>query len=482
MTKTVLMAALMATAGFCTAGEQIPLARASTPAAPYNDWTRKWWHQRFAEKQKLACENDYKIVFFGDSITHNWENGGKAVWDANFAEGEYKALNCGFSGDRTEHLLWRLDRGQFGTSKPKAVVLMIGTNNTGHFSQDDEAVVDTIAGIREILLRLRAKYPEAKVILHPIFPRGWKPTDQGRFRNDLVNEQLPFFADGKNVVFCDFNAKLVQPDGTLTREMMGDALHPGKAGYEIWAAELKPYLDWALGKAEKLPVPGPKMVTAIEPATNAPARTARCGTAWFNDGRIQVKRGEVRANDSHYFDLVMVGDSITHNWEYPGKEVAARVFKDLKVLNLGFSGDCVQNAVWNCEFGGMLGGFSTRLVTVMIGTNNSGNGKPEDVAAGVRRLLDVIRRKQVCARILLHPIFPRGAKPDDRRRQFNEKVNEIIKGYCDGLDIIWVDFNDKLMEADGTVTKEMMPDFLHPAARGYEIWAAAVMPYVKGEK
>ena len=481
MTKTVLAAALMATAGFCMAAEQVPLARASTPAAPYNDWTRKWWHQRFDEKKKLANATDYKIVFFGDSITHNWENNGKAVWDANFAEGEYKALNCGFSGDRTEHLLWRLEHGQFGTSKPKAVVLMIGTNNTGHFSPDDEAPVDTIAGIREILVRLRELYPETKVILHPIFPRSWKPTDGARLRNDIVNEQLPFFADGKRVVICDFNEKLA-PGGILTREMMGDALHPGKAGYEIWATELKPYLDWALGKTAELPKPGPAMPTAIPPATNAPPRNAVCGPAWFNDGRFQQKRGEVRANLSHYYDLVMVGDSITHFWDDAGKDVAARAFAGYNVLNLGFSGDCVQNAIWNCELGGCLSGFSTKLVTVMIGTNNSKWCKPEDTAAGIKRLLDVIRQKQVCARILLHPIFPRGEKPDNDRRLENEKVNEIIKGYCDGLDIIWVDFNDKLTEKDGTLTKEMMPDFLHPAAPGYEIWANAILPYVKGEK
>jgi beta-glucosidase len=176
----------------------------------------------------------------------------------------------------------------------------------------------------------------------------------------------------------------------------------------------------------------------------------------------------------------MVGDSITHRWEREGgegRELFAELKKTYKILNLGYGGDQTQHVVWRME-NGELEGYKAKLFTLMIGTNN-GDRNPADVAAGVKRILEIIRGKHPEAKIVLMPIFPRGAKPDDKKRLRNEKVNSIIKGYADGKDVIWLDFNAKFLEADGTMTKRVMDDLLHPNATGYQIWLDAISPVFK---
>ena len=461
-------------------------ARVSDVAqVPTEPGCKCWWFDHFEGLKEKAKTSDCKVVFLGDSITHFWTDGnrGGKVWEANFAKGEYAALNFGICGDRTEHVLWRLAHGQFDVLKPKAIVLMIGTNNTGHHHpwEADQAPVDTIAGIRAVLLKLREVCPEAKIILHPIFPRGEKVDDPHRVANDTVNRMIKVWADGKHIAWCDFNSRLVTADGTLTKEMADDFLHIQTAGYRIWAEEVKPYLDWALGKTDKLPAAKnpPAPTTLAKEGLDSPVDSYGNFT-WVEKGRFQEKRAEVFANQSRWFDLVMVGDSITHGWDDTGVEVRDRRFRGYKVLNLGFSGDTVQNANWACCEGGALDGFGCRYVMVMIGTNNS-TVPAEDVAAGIKRLVGIIRQKQPQATVLLSPIFPRGEKPTDVLRVKNDKTNEIIRKLADGKKVLWLDFGAKLTQPDGTIAKTMMNDFLHPTAVGYEIWADALMPYLQAK-
>ena len=461
-------------------------ARVSDVAqAPTEPGCKCWWFDHFEGLKERMRKHDYRIAFLGDSITHYWTDktrGGK-VWAANFASGEYEAINCGICGDRTEHVLWRLEHGLFDTCKPKAIVLMIGTNNTSHHHpwEADQAPMDTIAGVRAVVLKLKEVCPEAKIILHPIFPHGEKLDDPHRVNDDVVNAMIRNLADGRQVAWCDFNSRLVTADGRGIEKLMpGDFWHLGTPGYEIWAEEVKPYLDWALGKADKVPAAkNPPAPSSLPPNTNAAPVNALGCYGWFNDGRYQQKRAEVFANPSRWFDLVMIGDSITHNWESNGREVWARRFAGLKVLDLGFSGDKVQDLIWDCSQGGLIDGFACGTVTLMLGTNNTGD-KPEDVAEGLRKLVGIIRARQPQAKLLLHPIFPRGEKPDAALRVKNKRTNALIRKLADGKDVIWVDFNAKLVNADGTISKDMMPDFLHPVAAGYEIWADALAPHVNG--
>ena len=131
--------------------------------------------------------------------------------------------------------------------------------------------------------------------------------------------------------------------------------------------------------------------------------------------------------------------------------------------------------MWRGE-NGELDGYKAKCVMLMIGTNN--REPVEDVAKGVREVLDVIARKQPQAKTLLLPIFVRGEGPDNARRIANEQVNAIIRGYADGDKVIWCDFNAKFLDEKGD-TQWIMRDRLHPGDAGYKIWTESVLPYFK---
>ncbi len=201
-------------------------------------------HESFNE---ISKKGEAELVFLGDSITHGWEGKGRAAWEKYWAP--LKAANFGVGGDRTEHVLWRLEHGNFDGLKPKEIVVMIGTNNTGHEGRAqkelDGAVYEcsaqqTAEGVKAIVAKLRQKCPGAKILLLAIFPRGEKPEDRMRRQNEETNAIVKTFADGKTVFFLDINAKFLAADGTLSKEIMPDLLHPNEKGYEIWAEAIAP--------------------------------------------------------------------------------------------------------------------------------------------------------------------------------------------------------------------------------------------------
>ena len=125
---------------------------------------------------------------------------------------------------------------------------MIGTNNTGHQNRPqkelDGAVYQcsaeqTAEGVKAIIAKLQQKCPEAKILLLAIFPRGATPEDKLRQQNEATNKLIKAFADDKKVFFMDIGAKFLTPDGTLTKEIMPDLLHPNEKGYEIWAEAIE---------------------------------------------------------------------------------------------------------------------------------------------------------------------------------------------------------------------------------------------------
>jgi lysophospholipase L1-like esterase len=205
----------------------------------------KWMtrHETFLADAKAHA--DAQVVFLGDSITDFWrqdnpQRGGLAVWNKNFAP--LNALNLGISADRTQHVLWRLENGEVAGLNPKAVVLMIGTNNTG--MEPDKVTprntpAETIEGVTAIVKSLRARLPKAKILLLAIFPRGEKPDHPQRAQINEINAALAKLDDGKMIKYLDIGPKFLQADGTLTKEIMPDLLHPGEQGYEIWAAAIK---------------------------------------------------------------------------------------------------------------------------------------------------------------------------------------------------------------------------------------------------
>ena len=485
-------AALMAAALFGTAFGQMSV----TPALPEKAWTHGMWLPRFDAKRELAAQGGYDIVFLGDSITHNWETKGAEVWAKNFAEGPYKALNCGISGDCTEHLLWRLLNGQLADLKPKAFVLMIGTNNTGHRDAEAEPPTDTVLGIQAILTHLKDTYPEAKIVLHPIFPRGATTNDPMRVRNDFVNSEIRGFADGKRVLWCDINSLLLTADGELEKSLAPDLLHPLAAGYEKWAETLKPFLDFALGRSAKCPKSPGAAPTALPrggPVTVIPKIQRH-----FLDNpnpkvqrRIRDKRAEECANVERYYDAIMIGDSITHFWDHKGNiDVFNEKFAGYRIFNAGFGGARTQNVLWNIENGGILSRVHTRLITLMIGTNNTWSDSAEDIAAGITACVEAIRRRQPQAKLLLMPLLPREVAHKRGEKDFTRKngesvmpkqskVNELIRPLADGKNVIWFDLTEKFTDSEGLPDITLLGDGTHPNAAGYTVWADAMLPYLK---
>ncbi len=196
-----------------------------------------WWKRRHEYVLDQNKEGNVDLVFIGDSITQGWEGAGKEAWSGHFAPRH--AANLGFSGDRTQHVLWRLDHGELDGIKPKAAVLMIGTNNSNGSDNTPDEIAD---GIRAIVARLHDKQPQMKVLLLGIFPRGEKPNPQ-RDKIAAVNTSIAKLDDGKTVRYLDIGAKFLQPDGSISKEIMPDFLHLSPKGYEIWTDAIQPNLD-----------------------------------------------------------------------------------------------------------------------------------------------------------------------------------------------------------------------------------------------
>lgn len=199
-------------------------------------------HERFNE---ISKEGTAELVFLGDSITQGWEKSGKEVWEKYY--GQRHAANFGVSGDRTEHVLWRLEHGNFDGLKPKLIVVMIGTNNTGHRQDPAE---ETAAGVKAILDQLRKKCPESKILLLAVFPRGPKADDKLRKLNDEINTLIAKFADEKTIFWKDINTRFLDADGNLSKDIMPDHLHPSAAGYAIWAEAIEPDVAKLLGESK----------------------------------------------------------------------------------------------------------------------------------------------------------------------------------------------------------------------------------------
>ena len=184
---------------------------------------------------------EYDILFVGDSITQGWEGAGKQVWEKYY--GNRKCLNVGVGGDRTEHVLWRFEQGQLEGIRPKVVVLMIGTNNSNKNRDGTEQYtdLDILEGVQAIVAQIRERLPDSKLILVGIFPRD--PTFSTRRGKILqVNQALARMNDGKNIFYMDFGSQFIEDDGSISKDMMHDYLHPDQPGYVIWAEAIEPKL------------------------------------------------------------------------------------------------------------------------------------------------------------------------------------------------------------------------------------------------
>lgn len=217
--------------------DEAPPSPAKGPAIPCcrTDWANGPWREKLEAEIKVQKGKALDFVVVGDSITMGWRypaadrwSGGKEVWDRHF--GTLATLNLGMSGDRTEHLLWRMqDGGQADGWKAKTIFVMIGINNAGKGT-----VPDTVAeGAAAVVDALKAKHPESRIVVFGALPCARKMAWVKAY-----NEALAASLRGR-AVFADVNARFAHADGTIASELFRDGLHPNPAGYEVLAAEIE---------------------------------------------------------------------------------------------------------------------------------------------------------------------------------------------------------------------------------------------------
>jgi lysophospholipase L1-like esterase len=217
---------------------------AVTPVPREGNWMKR--HETFVA---IAKRGVVDVLFLGDSITDAWGGEGhspKAAGAKIFAQ-EFeplKAANFGISGDRTQHVLWRLQNGELDGIRPKVLMLMIGTNNS---NKEDNTAGEIADGITAIVKEIRKRSPETKILLLGVFPRGAKPNPQ-RDKLKQVNAIIAKLDDGKYVKYLDIGDKFLEADGTLPKDIMPDYLHLSEKGYQIWADAVKGPILEMLGR------------------------------------------------------------------------------------------------------------------------------------------------------------------------------------------------------------------------------------------
>jgi beta-glucosidase len=184
-------------------------------------------HDSFVE---IAKKGDIDLLLVGDSITDLWRNSTETY--ATYF-GKYKVANFAISGDTTQGVLWGLQNGEGTGFQPKAIMMMIGTNNSGGNTGPEIA-----EGVGAIVLELRKDFPNAKILLLAIFPRN-APTSAGRRVNAEASAIYSKLGDNKNIFYMDIGQKFLSPDGTISTEIMADGLHPTAKGYVVWGEAIK---------------------------------------------------------------------------------------------------------------------------------------------------------------------------------------------------------------------------------------------------
>ena len=222
-------------------------------------------------------------------------------------------------------------------------------------------------------------------------------------------------------------------------------------------------------------LPGGQAIAADNAATKPVPRDA--GWVKRHEGFVEIaKKGDV--------DVLFLGDSITDGWRGKGgAEVWKKHFEPLKAANFGIGGDRTEHVLWRIT-NSELEGISPKVAVLMIGTNNSGANSAEEIAEGITLIVKTLREKQPQMKVLLLAVFPRAGKrepgaetvPASGLHPKIGEVNKIIAKLDNGKTVRYLDIGPKFQEEDGSLTKEIMPDFLHLSEKGYQRWADAITP------
>ena len=471
--------------------------KAAISRAPISGWL-DYFELNLQRAKKME---NVDLIFDGDQLAitsgHYAPTGG--MWPRF---NRIKALDFSSPGDPTQAILWRLQNGQLDTLHPKLVVLMVGSSNIG-FNPGANTPEQIAEGVKAIITEYQKRAPEATILLLGVMPRGEKPTDPARAKVKAINQLISAFGDGKKVIYLDFGDKLLEPDGTITRAVLGDFLHPGPKGYQIWADAIQPTIDQFFPPATlppaPTPTPAPAVVSATDstssPVASAPEKIIGGGTitwpapplpAGANSAIIPapqmgwLTRFQKNIDDSHAMpkvDLIFDGDSITDGWRGGAGGLWNKNYAKLNAFDFGISGNATGDVIWRVQ-NGQVDGLHPKLVVLLIGTNNMYSSSTEQIAGGVVAGVNEYRKHLPDASILVLGILPRGNKATDPLRAKVKAINQIISKSADGKKVFFVDFGDQLLTSDGTYGPPMTNDFLHPGLPGYEVWIKAIQPII----
>jgi beta-glucosidase len=199
------------------------------------NWIKR--HQSMADRLK---EGHARVLWIGDSIVQRWEGPGRTIWNKYY--GHRDAVNLGISGDRTQHVLWRLDHCNLDCVSPKLAIVMIGQNNG-----PDNTAEEIAEGNAAIVSLLRQKQPNMKILLLAITFRGEYPNDE-QIKLAKANDILAKMDDGRHVFYMNINKIFLRPDGTIPKSLMPDCEHPNKEGCRLWAEAVEPKVAELLGE------------------------------------------------------------------------------------------------------------------------------------------------------------------------------------------------------------------------------------------
>lgn len=209
---------------------------------------------------------------------------------------------------------------------------------------------------------------------------------------------------------------------------------------------------------------------------------------------------KVKAVQAGTFDLALIGDSITHtlgdmnDGKYaPNQAVWKRHFEPRRAINLGMNGQRTEEILWNLQNGQLEFTQSPKVMVLLIGTNNADDRhfarthSPEEIFAGTRAIVELIRRRHPSTKILIVRIFPRGGDGEKgvSPPTFNSsaqcietcrRAGELTSRLADGHHVFWMDVNQVFLRADGTINTDLMWDLLHPSPAGAEAWVQAIEP------
>ncbi|UMB60903.1 GDSL-type esterase/lipase family protein [Lutibacter sp. A80] len=445
--------------------------------------------KRHAEKIKLIKAKKYDLLFVGNSITNNFEKPAyQAIWKKYF--GSRNAINLGYSGYRTENIIWNIQNGELENQSPKVIILEIGTNNIDEKNYPTRHTASQLAvGIEKIIKIFREKCPESKIILLRSFPGcygGPNPTSHRRIL-ERASDITSKLADNKHIFYCDVNHVFLNIDGSLKNELMPDWLHPNAKGAELWAQTMEPLLSRLMedeSKDDKKP-----LNTAIIPVSKLEEDSYN----WWERHNDVLK-----LKDSLNPEIVLIGNSITHFWggNFPpfknadgtsrkanGLNSWKKTFGNYKVLNLGFGWDRTQNVLWRLD-NGELDRLDPKLVIIHIGTNNTSNTKnarintASEIVEGIKAICLRVRSKTPRAKIVLTQIMPREEMPNNSRRILINETNQILEKFADKNNISLIDISSKMLTEKGVLTKKVTLDFCHPNDIGYQIWGNALQTFI----